>query len=196
MTLYNSVSSAKSRQRVPVCTCSGMSLIYNKNSNGPMTVPWGTPETTASSLDRTPSTRTDCDLSPRKASIHCPQCPQRKSSLWHISEIFCQIVFNHRCESSWSTSRMTGSCRIAWNSALQCRLWDVPGSWKLSQAHLASCKFIQCCLESAGVPVVQRMSFLILFHRNSLLNDTSHLINKQTQCFERMRNTVKKITTR
>ena len=48
-----------------------MSLIKIRKSNGPSTVPCGTPEVTGTTLDDTPSTITHCFLLLRRLLIHC-----------------------------------------------------------------------------------------------------------------------------
>ena len=46
-----------------------MSFMNDKNSKGPRTVPWGTPDITGAHLDVEPSTTTRCDRFVRKFSI-------------------------------------------------------------------------------------------------------------------------------
>ena len=46
-----------------------MSLMWSRKRTGPRTVPWGTPNQTASLVDFVPSTTTHCCLSERKESI-------------------------------------------------------------------------------------------------------------------------------
>ena len=60
----------KRRQRVAECTLAGRSFMQRIKRSGPRTVPWGTPDITASSLDRALSISTDCVRRIRKDSIH------------------------------------------------------------------------------------------------------------------------------
>ena len=61
MLRYRMQSSAK-RRIVLLLASSGRSLMYIKNSMGPRTVPWGTPERTGWEEDCVPSETTLCDL--------------------------------------------------------------------------------------------------------------------------------------
>ena len=61
MLRYRMQSSAK-RRIVLLLASSGRSLIYIKNSMGPRTVPWGTPERTGWEEDCIRSETTLCDL--------------------------------------------------------------------------------------------------------------------------------------
>ena len=75
ITRYRRLSSANSRQRVSLWTWDGMSLIYRRNMRGPSTVPWETPDDTASSGDFVPSTKTDWVLPTKNSSIHLSRFP-------------------------------------------------------------------------------------------------------------------------
>ena len=54
---YNNASSAKSL--TVELRLSGKSFIYIKNSSGPKTVPWGTPDVVTTGADDAPSITTD-----------------------------------------------------------------------------------------------------------------------------------------
>ena len=69
MTLYTRASSAKSLTEVPESTTDGMSFIYRRNSNGPNTVPCGTPDVTGEYSDFVPSHTTSWRRFVRKDSI-------------------------------------------------------------------------------------------------------------------------------
>ena len=59
----------------------GRSEIYIRNNNGPRTVLWGTPESTESSRDLTPSTITLCDTGTRWSMYGCPRwCRRARAS--------------------------------------------------------------------------------------------------------------------
>jgi hypothetical protein len=66
--LYNRQSSAKSRTSGVVC--SGKSFMKVKNSNGPFTVPCGTPDITSAQEDVTPSNTTFCVLLLKKSCTY------------------------------------------------------------------------------------------------------------------------------
>ena len=63
-----------SMKRWIVMASSGRSLMYIKNSMGPRTVPWGTPERTGWEEDCDPSETTLCDLPCRKLWIQVCVC--------------------------------------------------------------------------------------------------------------------------
>ena len=83
--LYNRESSAKRRSFELIFLCK--SLIYTRKNNGPRTVPCGTPDVTAASLDWHPSTTTLCVRWVSQLLIHnsrdlfIPLCFNLKMSL-------------------------------------------------------------------------------------------------------------------
>ena len=56
-------------------TTLGRSFMWIKNSKGPRTVPWGTPDKTLAGLEYFPSTSTDCDLVFKKEAVHFHRGP-------------------------------------------------------------------------------------------------------------------------
>ena len=54
---------------------SGRVLMYNTNSIGPSTEPWGMPLSTSCHLGAVPFTRTLCLLPSKNCSIHFKVCP-------------------------------------------------------------------------------------------------------------------------
>ena len=66
--LYSKQSSANSLTED--VTLSGRSFMWQRNSIGPSTVPWGTPESTVVSFDFSPSTIVHIDLAVRKFVSH------------------------------------------------------------------------------------------------------------------------------
>ena len=73
--LYSTQSSAKSLV-VECLTQDGRSLMYIRNSSGPKTLPWGTPEVTEATLLTHPSTMTCCVRSCRKSWIQLRAFPR------------------------------------------------------------------------------------------------------------------------
>ena len=70
---YKRQSSAK--RRALAWTLDGRSLMYARNSRGPSTVPWGTPDVTGAELDDLPSTTTFWVLLDRKLFYPLKGCP-------------------------------------------------------------------------------------------------------------------------
>ena len=87
MEQYIKQSSANSLTAVPGSTTLGRLEIYIRKRSGPRTVPWGTPESTASSLEWQPSIITLWVLDVRKALIQSrmvPDIPQNSSLLMSL----------------------------------------------------------------------------------------------------------------
>ena len=66
--LYSKQSSANSL--IEDVTLSGRSFMWQRNSIGPSTMPWGTPESTVVSFDFSPSTIVRIDLAVKKFVSH------------------------------------------------------------------------------------------------------------------------------
>ena len=66
--LYSKQSSANNL--IEDVTLSGRSFMWQRNSIGPSTMPWGTPESTVVSFDFSPSTIVRIDLAVRKFVSH------------------------------------------------------------------------------------------------------------------------------
>ena len=60
MYMYKTQSSAKCRTAELSDTMSGRTLMKSKNTNGPRTLPWGTPDLTGAVMEVTPSSNTCC----------------------------------------------------------------------------------------------------------------------------------------
>ena len=75
--LQTFVSSAKEELEVPSEIPEHMLTMWTKNSTGPSTVPWGTPEVTGLREDNAPSTPTNCILffGSRNDAIYSPAFP-------------------------------------------------------------------------------------------------------------------------
>ena len=71
---YNSASSARSL--IEDLRLLGRSLTYDRNSKGPNTVPWGTPEVTWARLERLPSYTTDCERFVKNDSVQLDKGPR------------------------------------------------------------------------------------------------------------------------
>ena len=123
MDLYNRQSSAKRRTDMCGSMTLGRSFMKHKNSKGPRTVPWGTPESTLWALEWQPSIITLCVLADRKDLIQVRSSPCMPSSSNFRRRRRWGTVSNALLKSNTATS----TCSL--RSILVRRSWVVSKSW-------------------------------------------------------------------
>ena len=90
--LYSTQSSAN-RRTCELRAALGRSLIKARNNSGPSTVPCGTPESTCTQSEDSPSTTTLCRLFTRKASIQEWVLPRTPYLHNFLTSLWCGTLF-------------------------------------------------------------------------------------------------------
>ena len=124
MFLYTRQSSANKCTWVWGSTTDGRSLMNNRKSNGPMTVPWGTPERILAWLDVLPSTTTACVRSRKKPLIHCAISP----SMPNILSLFSSLPWGTLSKAFAKSKIPTSVCNFTAYLRMR-RSWIVRINW-------------------------------------------------------------------
>ena len=124
MFLYTRQSSANKRTWVWGSTTDGRSLMNNRKSNGPMTVPWGTTERTLAWLDVLPSMTTACVRSSKKPLIHCAISP----SMQNILSLFSSLPWGTLSKAFAKSKIPTSVCDFTASLRMR-RSWIVRINW-------------------------------------------------------------------
>ncbi len=117
-----------------------------RNSSGPRTVPWGTPDSTSAHDDASPSTTTCCDLFWRKPAIQAPTLPFMPYCPSFIIRHLCGMASNaleksRTAMSTWDllSYRRRRSCNVVISRDSQ-ECLDLKPCWRCDRcySHLGS----------------------------------------------------------